>query len=304
MSSGKSSDMITIGQAAAILSREFPDVSISSLRFLEREGLLTPQRKPGGHRLYSAADLERARRIKQWQSERIPLKEIRQRLDRAPQSGQVADVIRSITDLLLMNNDINGSMELLDDVYQSGMPLLAICDDVITPVLRNLGDDRGNHLVPVDVQLELDERLVTFFSKVTARPENVVGKPVIVAACPPWERHDMPLRMLAALLTERGARVHFLGAQVDGGFLRDAIRRVNPDAVLISMTVCPQEQAGAWFAEIIATMTAHQRLLVGGIGSTYLQTTDARKVEMLGMLSYAEATDRLMNTADLAASES
>src|SRR5699024_3475260 len=60
----------SIGQAADLLSREFPDVTVSSLRFLEREGLLSPKRKPGGHRVYTTHDLYRARKIKQWQAER------------------------------------------------------------------------------------------------------------------------------------------------------------------------------------------------------------------------------------------
>ncbi len=303
MSSDNSPEMITIGQAATILSREFPDVSVSSLRFLEREGLLSPQRKPGGHRLYGPADMERARRIKQWQAERIPLKEIRMRLERAPHLDQISGVVAEMTSLLLSANDLDSAMELLNDVYQAGTPMLTICNDVLTPVLRNLGDDRGNHLIPVDVQLELDERLVMFFSRVTVRPENVAGKPVIVAACPPWERHDMPLRMLAALLTERGAAVHFIGAQVDGEFVRDAITRLRPDSILISLTVRPPGKAVAWFNDLVSILEPHQRLVIGGLGSTYLPKFDAPNVSVQGMLPYAETTDLLMSEAVSGTSE-
>ena len=298
MSSDNSPEMITIGQAASILAKDFPDVSVSSLRFLEREGLLSPQRKPGGHRLYSPTDMERARRIKQWQAERISLKDIRSRLERAPQSSQMGNVAAAMSKSLLEDFDIPAAMEILTDVHQSGVPLLTICTDVLTPVLRSLGDDEGRHLIPVDVQLELDEHLISFFSKITLQPGHELGEPVIVAACPPWERHDMPLRMMAAILTERGARVHFIGAQVDGEFVRDAIARVEPDSILISLTVRPPGKAKAWFADIISVMDDDQRLLIGGIGSEHLSELDAPNVEVVGLLSYADITDLLMSDAE------
>jgi hypothetical protein len=171
-----------------------------------------------------------------------------------------------------------------------------ILNDVLTPVLRNLGDDKGNHLIPVDVQLELDEYLIAFLSTIAAQSASTTGTPVIVAACPPWERHDMPLRMLVALLAERGAAVHFIGAQVDGEFVRDASARVDPDSILISLTVRPPQKAAAWFTDIIAILNSDQRMLIGGMGSAHLPAFDAPNVEVVGMISYAEITDRLMAT--------
>ena len=51
--------MLTIGSVCRRLQDEFPDISISKIRFLEDEGLLTPQRTRGGYRLFSEDDLER-----------------------------------------------------------------------------------------------------------------------------------------------------------------------------------------------------------------------------------------------------
>lgn len=294
MSSSNSHELVTIGQAVTILAREYPDVTISSLRFLEREGLLSPQRKPGGHRLYSANDINRARRIKKLQADRIPLKEIRDRLQRAPGEEEIEDVVDEMTSHLF-NHDIPAALAVLIGVYESGMPLMAISNDVLTPVLRNLGDDKGNHLIPVDVQLELDEHLMAFFSRIASPPGQDSDGPVVVAACPPWERHDMPLRMLAAILDERGARVHFIGAQVDREFVTDAMTRVNPRYILVSLTVKPPSSSRVWFGEIIEAMTLDQRLVIGGIGSVSLPAFDDQRVENLGMFSYAEVVDRLMD---------
>ena len=46
---------MTIGAVCKALEREFPDISISKIRYLEDQKLLAPQRTPGGYRLYSPA---------------------------------------------------------------------------------------------------------------------------------------------------------------------------------------------------------------------------------------------------------
>lgn len=72
---------LTIGAVAKILGREFEDVSISKIRYLEDQKLLSPRRTPGGYRLYSQADVERLRAILRMQrDEFLPLRVIRQEL--------------------------------------------------------------------------------------------------------------------------------------------------------------------------------------------------------------------------------
>jgi DNA-binding transcriptional MerR regulator len=72
---------LTIGAVAKILDREFDDISISKIRYLEDQKLLSPRRTPGGYRLYSQADVERLRTILRMQrDEFLPLRVIRQEL--------------------------------------------------------------------------------------------------------------------------------------------------------------------------------------------------------------------------------
>jgi DNA-binding transcriptional MerR regulator len=72
---------LTIGAVAKILGREFEDISISKIRYLEDQKLLAPRRTPGGYRLYSQADVERLRTILRMQrDEFLPLRVIRQEL--------------------------------------------------------------------------------------------------------------------------------------------------------------------------------------------------------------------------------
>ncbi len=53
----------TIGQVLPLLKSEFPDISISKIRFLESEGLVAPERAPSGYRRYAESDIDRLRYI-------------------------------------------------------------------------------------------------------------------------------------------------------------------------------------------------------------------------------------------------
>jgi DNA-binding transcriptional MerR regulator len=72
---------LTIGAVTKSLEREFPDISISKIRYLEDQKLLTPRRTRGGYRLYSPDDVQRLRTILRLQrDEFLPLRVIRQEL--------------------------------------------------------------------------------------------------------------------------------------------------------------------------------------------------------------------------------
>ena len=72
---------LTIGAVCKQLEREFPDISISKIRYLEDQKLLSPRRTPGGYRLYGPADVDRLRTILRLQrDEFLPLRVIRQEL--------------------------------------------------------------------------------------------------------------------------------------------------------------------------------------------------------------------------------
>lgn len=72
----------SIGQVLAILKPDFDDVSISKIRFLESEGLISPERAPSGYRRYAESDIERLRYILDVQKNHyLPLKVIREHLD-------------------------------------------------------------------------------------------------------------------------------------------------------------------------------------------------------------------------------
>jgi len=79
---------MTIGAVCKALGQEFPDVSISKIRYLEDQKLVSPRRTPGGYRLYSPSDVARLRTILRLQrDEFLPLRVIRQELAAGRGSG-------------------------------------------------------------------------------------------------------------------------------------------------------------------------------------------------------------------------
>ncbi|MDJ1121464.1 MerR family transcriptional regulator [Olsenella sp. YH-ols2217] len=75
---------LTIGKVVKRLQSQYPDLSVSKVRYLEDEGLLTPSRTPGGYRLYSSRDVKRLETILYLQKNRfLPLSVIKEELDGA-----------------------------------------------------------------------------------------------------------------------------------------------------------------------------------------------------------------------------
>ena len=82
---------MTIGAVCKALEQEFPDISISKIRYLEDQKLLSPRRTPGGYRLYSQSDVARLRTILRLQrDEFLPLRVIRQELAAGRSAADIA----------------------------------------------------------------------------------------------------------------------------------------------------------------------------------------------------------------------
>jgi DNA-binding transcriptional MerR regulator len=119
---------LTIGAVCKALSQEFPDISISKIRYLEDQKLLTPRRTPGGYRLYGQSDVSRLRTILRLQrDEFLPLRVIRQELaagraedERAAAPPAAADAVRPGAALRRLTFSIQdrGALYSLEDVVE------------------------------------------------------------------------------------------------------------------------------------------------------------------------------------------
>jgi len=85
---------MSIGEVLVTLKTEFPDITISKIRFLEGEGLIDPERTPSGYRKFYDEDVDRLRMILRLQrDEYLPLKVIKERLLRAEQDPVTQETV-------------------------------------------------------------------------------------------------------------------------------------------------------------------------------------------------------------------
>lgn len=110
---------LSIGEVLALLLEEFPDVTISKIRFLESQGLIDPERTASGYRKFYDGDVERLRVILREQRENfLPLRVIRDRLE----NGQIDDSgaltpPRGIRNVTPIDPDATGEQTLPPEVH-------------------------------------------------------------------------------------------------------------------------------------------------------------------------------------------
>src|SRR5579859_7018132 len=129
--------LLTIGEVVEALRPHYPDVSISSLRFLEREGLLTPQRTPGGHRLFSPRDVERVRRVKELQRRRHSLEEIRRQLRTIDEFAGLHSLAEQYLRMILAGGR-RGALDLVQRASDAGIAAEDLYLKVITPAMTEV----------------------------------------------------------------------------------------------------------------------------------------------------------------------
>jgi DNA-binding transcriptional MerR regulator len=95
----RSRDYLSIGEVLEAVKEDFPDISISKIRFLEAEGLIAPERTPSGYRKFYEPDVRRLRYILSLQRDQfMPLKVIRERLDAVDSNGGALPVLDARSD--------------------------------------------------------------------------------------------------------------------------------------------------------------------------------------------------------------
>lgn len=237
--------LLPIGQVVRRIQQTHPAVSQSSLRFLEREGLIEPTRTPGGHRLFSEEDIERILQIKAWQDQRLSLDRIRELLAERDRLPHPLDLASDFLQLIL-TAQLAEARSLILNADALGVPLLTTFGQVLQPVLFEVGARWEDGRMFVAQEKETSELVRDLVAQLGQRHADTRNTgPTIVAGSVQGERHELGLRMLTALLRSRGCRVHYLGADVAHEFFVEAIALRTPDAVLLSAKL-PQnvEQIG------------------------------------------------------------
>jgi DNA-binding transcriptional MerR regulator len=137
---------MTIGAVCKSLHSEFPDISISKIRYLEDQKLLSPRRTQGGYRLYTPNDIQRLRTILRLQrDEFLPLRVIRQELaggrtEREVQTA-VVDGGRAVRRAMVSDGQPAAMFSLEDVVEETGAEASLVRELVEFGVIK--GEPRG-----------------------------------------------------------------------------------------------------------------------------------------------------------------
>ena len=268
----------TIGEVVKSLRAIFPDVSHSSLRFLEREGLARSTRTEGGHRLYSPADIDRIARIKRWQAERLTLDQVRERLAELDRLPEVESLAAEFVDDAVAG-DLAAAGEVISRADQVGLPLETLFTEVLTPALKEIGDRWAQGDVPVAREKEVSELSRELIVELTRRhsvpAREHAGE---LAACVEGDQHELGLRMVVGLLRAHGIRVSFLGADVETRFLIEAVALRSPAVVLLSAKQASTRDSLEEALLALRDLDRPVEVIVGG----GLSVAEAAMIERLG----------------------
>jgi DNA-binding transcriptional MerR regulator len=135
---------VTIGAVCKALRHEFPDISISKIRYLEDQKLLSPRRTQGGYRLYTTSDIQRLRTILRLQrDEFLPLRVIRQELagGRAERDVAAPTDGRSLRRATVSARDPGALYSLEDVCHETGADPTLVRELVEFGVIK--GEQRG-----------------------------------------------------------------------------------------------------------------------------------------------------------------
>ena len=146
---------LTIGKVVSKLQESYPDLSVSKVRYLEDEGLLTPSRTPGGYRLYSARDIQRLETILYLQKSRfLPLSVIKDELDGkkdvpVDETGEGVQPQEDAVDpTLAVDAEAEGEMHPIDRIPEvAGVPISLVRKLADCGIIRLVKSPAGRDLV-------------------------------------------------------------------------------------------------------------------------------------------------------------
>ncbi|SEP53942.1 MerR family transcriptional regulator [Amycolatopsis saalfeldensis] len=201
-----------------------------------RYGIGASHRDSGDRRRYSAADLDRLRRMRGLLAQGYPAREAAS----AALAGSAANVtpdariasIGSAADRLS-----SGALAGLLDDSLATLGAARTWSSVVAPVLRDLGGRWNDGEDCMAAEWTLSAAASAALDRHLPIVDEVSLRAPVVLACSPAERHELPVKMLYAALRETGVPAVYLGGMVPGQVVSEVVRQFAPSLVLLwSMT--------------------------------------------------------------------
>jgi MerR family transcriptional regulator, light-induced transcriptional regulator len=166
--------------------------------------------------------------------------------------------------------------EVLDRLADGNVSILDICEELIAPSMRFIGDEWHAGRVSVAEEHRATSICERMVSRLTVHPR---GRPrgTAVVSTPPNDLHGLPSAMAAVVLREDRWKVHHLGANTPVAELIALCRQVDADVAIVSSTMASESLDIATIKHTLAENGIHT--MVGGPGSTLRGLIhDARKL--------------------------
>jgi DNA-binding transcriptional MerR regulator/methylmalonyl-CoA mutase cobalamin-binding subunit len=216
-----------------------------TLRAWERRyGLIKPIRTPGGHRVYTRADIDDIHSILALLAQGIAVSQVGEALpskgrgERASREGKSWQRYRERMAAAIAQFDENR----LEEVYNEALsdhPMQRVTREVLMPLLRHLGERWQESAGAIAEEhffaMYLRNKLGARFHH---RGRGAAG-PKLVVACLPGEVHEVGMLLFALAAHERGFRLVLLGADTPLGELSHAVLRARAAVIILSGSIDP-----------------------------------------------------------------
>ncbi len=211
-----------------------------------RHGLPNPARTAGNHRLYSERDIAIVRMLKHMTDDGISISRAvaiaRRRIEAAlateapaetpPDSNCLGDLRERLVNAFIHFSTNGANRAIEEAMVLFGPETVAL--DIIQPALVDMGQrwERGEICVAMEhfATSWSMHKLAALFN--ASQPER--GRPTVLASCVEGEMHELGLMITAVILSRAGFRVVYLGANMPGTELLEAVQRVDPDAIVLA----------------------------------------------------------------------
>lgn len=222
-------------------------VSTHVLRAWEaRYGLLRPTRSTSGYRLYGPDDEDRIREVLRLRNDGIPASEAADHVLSAERAGSFspsAPLAPSMSATYGYLRQLREAVDRFDepaahavlDALRARVDLESVIADVLLPFLRELGDRWERPEITVAHEHFASQLIRRRLAALASTWATGTG-PVAVLACPPGERHDIPMLCFGVLLGRTGWRIRYLGQDTPIDALTAACDLIDPDLVVLAST--------------------------------------------------------------------
>ncbi len=258
-------------------------IPATTLRAWERRyGIVSPARTEAGYRLYTAGDERRLRSMVDLITQGLAPAEAARQVLAAPAGGAVPSP-GAADDFELMRQELLERLRAFDEVAAHALIDRALAaygpdnlvHELILPVLRRTGELWAEGDVSVG-QEHFGTLLIRGRLLALGRGWGEGEGPSLMLACPPGERHDLPLVAFGLTMRRRGFRIAMLGADTPLDTLAETATRLGPQLVVVSVTSSPPAESLAAAGSIA---TAPHVALGGAAASQSL--ADAIGAELL-----------------------